>query len=92
MDEAFAGLLGYRRVVDDVVIYDHNEAEHAGHVRQFLQQCKDRKIALNKEKCAFSQKEVTFAWWLMGIALTSQLLPLFQGSLFRPIGQTYNPS
>lgn len=61
MDEAFAGLLGYRRIVDDVVIYDSNEDEHADHVRQFLQRCTDKKIALNKEKCAFSQEEVTFA-------------------------------
>ena len=37
MDEAFAGLSGYRCVVDDVVIYDSDETKHATHVRQFLQ-------------------------------------------------------
>ena len=28
IDEALAGLQGYRRVIDDVVIYDQNKAEH----------------------------------------------------------------
>ena len=32
MDEAFAGLSGYRRVVDDVVIYDSDETKHTTHV------------------------------------------------------------
>ena len=58
MDEAFAGLSGYRRVVDDVVIYDSNEEQHASHVRQFLQK---KNITLNKEKWVYSQPEVHFA-------------------------------
>ena len=37
MDEAFIGLPGFRRVVDDIVIYDQNKAEHVSHVRKFLQ-------------------------------------------------------
>jgi len=32
MDEAFAGLTGYRRVVDDIVIYDSDSTQHAEHV------------------------------------------------------------
>ena len=39
MDEAFTGLSGYCRIVDDVVIYDVKPAHHADHVRQFLQHC-----------------------------------------------------
>ena len=37
MDEAFAGLEGYRRIVDDVVIFDKDKEQHESHVRQFLQ-------------------------------------------------------
>ena len=47
MDEAFAGLTGYRRVVDDVVIYDSDTHQHANHVRQFLQRCAEQQITLN---------------------------------------------
>lgn len=35
MDEAFAGLTVYRRIVDDVVIYDSDMTQHTDHVRQF---------------------------------------------------------
>ena len=33
MAEAFEGLSGFRRVVDDIVIYDKDEASHINHVR-----------------------------------------------------------
>ena len=61
MDEAFAGLTSYRRIVDDVVIYDSDATRHADHVRQFLQRCKERKITLNTDKWQFAQTHVTFA-------------------------------
>ena len=61
MAEAFTGLSGFRRVVDDIVIYDGTTSGHAMHVRQFLQRCKDRNIALNVDKCKFSQDKITFA-------------------------------
>jgi len=54
MAEAFAGLTGFRRVVDDIIIYDEDEIE-------FLQRCLDKQIALNPDKCKFSQTSVTFA-------------------------------
>ena len=43
MDEAFAGLSEFRRVVDDVVIYDQDRAQHSSHVKQFLQRCVEKK-------------------------------------------------
>ena len=61
MDEAFAGLQGYRRVVDDVVIFDKDKTQHASHVREFLQRCSERKITLNTEKWVYAQTEVSFA-------------------------------
>ena len=61
MAEALAGLSGYRRIVDDIVIYDQDIAEHANHVRVFLQRCADMNITLNMEECKFCQTEVTIA-------------------------------
>ena len=57
LDEAFAGLTGYRCIVDDVVIYDSNPAQHTDHVRQFLQWCAERKITLTTtlDKWQFAQ-------------------------------------
>ena len=65
MDEAFAGLTGYRRIVDDVVIYDSNPVQHVHHVKEFLQRCADQKITLNPDKCTFSEPEVTFAGFIL---------------------------
>ena len=61
MTEAFSGLSGFRRIVDDFVIYDSNIADHTNHVQQFLQRCVDHNIALNVDKCQFFKTQVTFA-------------------------------
>ena len=65
MDEAFEGLSGYRRVVDDVVIFDKDEAQHAPHVRQFLARCAERNITLNLDKWQFAEPEVNFAGYFL---------------------------
>ena len=61
MAEAFNGLSGFRRIVDDFVIYDSNITDHISHVQQFLERCAENNIALNTEKCQFSKTQVTFA-------------------------------
>ena len=68
MAEAFTGLTGFRRVVDDIIIYDCDEQQHTAHVQQFLQRCAEKHIALNLDKCKFSQSKVTFA----GFTLSAQ--------------------
>ena len=65
MDEAFAGLTGYRCVVDDVVIYDSDPTQHAHHVRQFLTRCSERHITLNADKWEYGQSQVTFAGFIL---------------------------
>ena len=42
MDEALAGMKDFRKIVDDVVIFDQNEQEHVEHVRQNLQRCQEK--------------------------------------------------
>ena len=65
MDEAFKGLPGYRRIVDDIVIYDNDPTKHTDHVRLFLQRCKEQKITLNTSKWVFGQSTVSFAGFLL---------------------------
>ena len=65
MDEAFEGLSGYRRIVDDVIIFDSDEAQHARHVKQFLSRCAEKSITLNLDKWQFAQTEVLFAGFLL---------------------------
>ena len=60
MADAFAGLSGFRHIVDDIVIYDHDIVQHTNHVRAFLQRCVDMNITLNMDKCKICQTEVTF--------------------------------
>lgn len=52
-------------MVDDIVISDKDEVIYVEHVRQFIQQYKDRKIALNKDKWKYFQSKVTFAGCLL---------------------------
>ena len=61
MTEAFRGLSGFRRIVNDFVIYDSNISDYESHVKQFLQCCADFNISLNTEKFQFFQRQVTFA-------------------------------
>ena len=50
MTEVFTGLSRFRPIVDDIVIYDNNAADHLVHVKQFLQCCVDRNIPVNIDK------------------------------------------
>ena len=52
MAEAFEGLTRFRRIVDDVIIYDKDVESHRDHVQQFLQRCQERQISINKYKFA----------------------------------------
>ena len=61
MDEAFAGMHNFRKVVDDVFIYDEDKTENIKHIQQFLHHCEENHIALNREKFRFCQTEVSFA-------------------------------
>ena len=47
MAEALANLLGFCRIVDDIVVYDSTIEDHIAHVREFLQYSADKQIALN---------------------------------------------
>ena len=61
MAETLVDLSGYCRIVDDIIIYDSTIEDHITHVREFLQRCAVKQIALNPQKCIFGVTEVTFA-------------------------------
>ena len=61
MDEAFEGLNNYRRIVDDIVIFDENVNDHIARVRKFLHRCAELGISINKDKFNFLKTSVTFA-------------------------------
>ena len=65
MTEYLNRLSGFRRVVDDFVIYDSKLSDHIVHVKEFLKRCADQHIALNAEKCRFFQTKTTFAGFLL---------------------------
>ena len=65
MTEAFTGLTGFCRIVDDIVIYDSDASTHTEHVRTFLKRCADKNIALNLAKCKYHQTKVTFAGFIL---------------------------
>jgi len=65
MDEAFPGISRYHHIVDDIIIYNSDITQHAPHVRQFFQQCAEKRITLNTNKWKFAQPMVNFAGFSM---------------------------
>ena len=65
MSEALSGLSGFRRIVDDIVIYDHDPIQHVAHVRAILQRCAESNITLNATKFKYAQPEVQFAGFVL---------------------------
>ena len=67
MENTFLGLKNYRRVVDDVIIFNDNESDHAANVRQFLQRCSDKGISLYRDKFKFYKTGVTSAGYHLSL-------------------------
>ena len=65
MDEAFSGLTGYKKIVDDVVIYSRTKMDHIRDVRTFMERCEERGISLNPKKLQLAQRSVKFAGFVI---------------------------
>ena len=61
MDETFSGLKNYRKVVDDVLIFDCDFDSHITRIRQFLKCCEELQISLKRKKIKFACTSVNFA-------------------------------
>ena len=65
MDEAFDGLTGYKKVVDDVIIFSRTREDHIRDVRAFMKRCEEEGISLNRKKLQLAKEEVKFAGFVV---------------------------
>ena len=65
MNQAMAGNIHVRKIVDDVIAIDSNYTSHVRHVRSILQICVEKEIPLKREKFVFAQKEATFCGYVV---------------------------
>lgn len=66
MDQAFQGLPGTQRLVDDVIVYGATREQFLERVSAFLQRCREHGVSLNRDKVQFLQPEVKFAGFIVG--------------------------
>ena len=59
------GLTGYKKVVDDVVIYSNTLEEHGRDVRAFMTRCQEKGISLNRKKLQLAKQEVKFSGFII---------------------------
>jgi len=60
MNEVLSGLPGVLCHVDDILIYGKDMAEHNSRLHATLHRIKTAGITLNKDKCHFNQRQITF--------------------------------
>ncbi len=65
MDEALAGMQNFRKIVDNVMIFNSNQQEHIVHVWELLRRCQEKGISLNREKFKFCQTTALFAGFIL---------------------------
>ncbi|XP_037529195.1 uncharacterized protein K02A2.6-like [Rhipicephalus sanguineus] len=68
MSEILSGLTGVVHLMDDILVFGRDQAEHDGNLDTTLKKLASSGITLNRSKCAFSVKEVTF----LGCVISSQ--------------------
>jgi hypothetical protein len=50
------GINNIRKIIDDVVVFDQDKAQHMEHVHAILHRCQEKGISLNHEKFRFNHK------------------------------------
>ena len=66
MSEVLHDLEGTRCMIDDTIIYGRDQEEHDARLEAALERIKSTGLTLNREKCEFSQEEVSFLGQLVG--------------------------
>ena len=64
--EILHGLNRCRNISDDIIVYGKTVAEHDANLKAVLNRLRENNARLNKEKCKFSQKTVTFYGHVFG--------------------------
>ena len=52
-------------ILDDIIIYSADTAQHVHHVRTILQILRDNKLYAKIQKCEFNRPEMTFVGYLV---------------------------
>ena len=52
-------------ILDDIIIFSADPAEHVRHVRTILQMLRDNKLYAKILKCEFNRPEMTFVGYLV---------------------------
>ena len=60
MTEMFENIEGVEVVVDDILVWGTNEAEHDSRLIKVLDRARLRNLKLNKTKCQFNKQEITY--------------------------------
>ena len=59
-EEVLRGLDFVFAYVDDILIFSRDEKEHVSHLHQVFQRLDRYGLILNKDKCVFAEKEISF--------------------------------
>ena len=59
------GLEGIVYLIDDILVYGKNQAEHDQRLMAVMKRLKEKHVTLNKEKCKFNQRSVNFVGHLI---------------------------
>ena len=58
--------LGFKGLIDDMLVIGKDEAEHDTRLMRVLERLESVGVTLNREKCAFRQSSVKFLGHLIG--------------------------
>ena len=60
ISQPFSDLEGVETDIDDIIVHAETEVKHDQHLHSVLERCEKINLTLNKEKCVFKCKEVTY--------------------------------
>ena len=60
MSEDFGDLEGVEFDIDDIIVHAETEVQHDHRLQAVLERCEKINLTLNKDKCVFKVKEVTY--------------------------------
>ena len=60
LHQPLEGLEGFRCIADDVIIWGRPDEEHEQRIPLFLERCCEIGITLNRDKCRFGLREISF--------------------------------
>ena len=66
MSELLTGVQGTQCLMDDILVYGKNQAEHDQRLKAVLSRIEHAGVTLNIQKCEFSKRQLTFLGHVIG--------------------------